>query len=84
MAGYYPSKLPKDHPGGSYLKKELDRVSEAITRIAQGRIFTKASEPPRSPDDGQIAFADGEGWDPGDGKGYYWWDDDAGEWRKLG
>jgi len=39
------------------------------------------TSPPSNPDDGDLAYADGSGWDPGSGEGFYGYE--AGTWVKL-
>lgn len=44
------------------------------------RNFAPLNEEPSKPLDGDVAFANGTGWDPGDGRGLYYYDSG---WVKL-
>lgn len=80
---YKPRILPRDVDGGMILR-ELDKVGDTIASIQEGRAFDKRRERPSRLEDGQIVFADGTDWDPGGGKGYYWYDADSDTFNKLG
>lgn len=44
----------------------------------------KAEPPDNLKRDGMLVFADGVNWDPGQGKGYYYWDAATSAWVKIG
>ena len=60
-------ELPK------YVKKELNSVSDAINNQADGHIEKTHVEPPR-PREGDIRYADGTNWNPGQGENLYYFD----------
>jgi len=82
---YTPGPVPLDTTKFSkYLTDELRKISAAFGLGNEGRLVNKYVNPPNHPEDGQIVFADGNSWDPGEGKGYYWFDSDTGNWNKMG
>ena len=56
-----------------YLTDELRKVSEVVDNISDGHIDKTHVEPPR-PRDGDIRYADGTDWNPGQGEGLYYYD----------
>lgn len=62
--------------------EELKRVSEAMQSPNEILILTPLSVAPKKPRDGVLAMADGVGWNPGSGAGFYGYR--AGSWRFLG
>ena len=56
-----------------YVGRELDRVSEVVNNQADGHIDKVHVEPPR-PRTGDIRYADGTDWNPGQGEGLYYYD----------
>jgi len=71
---YTPSNVPanaEDLP--TYLQKELDRLSSIISNIADGH-FDVVHVAPERPREGDIRFADGTNWNPGNGKGFYYYE----------
>ncbi len=56
-----------------YLRKELDDISATIGNIADGHYDKTYVEPPR-PRTGDIRYADGTEWNPGQGAGLYYYD----------
>jgi hypothetical protein len=79
-AQYIPGAIPTDTPPGikRWLADELRRVSLAIRHSNH---FDVTSTAPAKPQDGEIYYADGTGWDPGSGEGFY--GREAGAWTKL-
>lgn len=62
------------HPGASvvaeWLYRELLAVSAAMG-LPTHLVFDVLSIEPVRPQDGMVAYADGSGWNPGDGEGFY-------------
>ena len=60
----------------SYLVQELYRISDALKNIQVDQMeFNVRSNPPDKPRNGQLYSADGDNWDPGYGKGLYYYTD---------
>lgn len=81
---YSPGILPSFLQGRQQLENEFQKISTTLRQIQNGLPFDKRGAAPDSPVDGEIVFADGENWDPGGGKGYYWFNLDDETWNKLG
>jgi hypothetical protein len=66
---YTPASPPQDPSGiPLYVHRELIKIG-AFMR-ASSRVVTYYEEPPNS-QDGDLAIADGVGWNPGSGTGFY-------------
>ena len=79
------SYIPGTHRGESletYLQQELQRISEAITPIADGDLRIRHVVPTK-PRNG-LYYADGTDWNPGSGKGVYRYDEDTTSFVFLG
>lgn len=63
---------------------EFERIEQAFDNFEFNLITgeLRRSEPER-PRDGQLAFADGENWDPESGEGLYWYSDAEGAWLRV-
>jgi hypothetical protein len=63
-----------------YIKKELDAIAAALGVVSDGykEVITATGVRPR---EGQLVYADGIGWNPGDGKGLYLYD--SAVWRRI-
>lgn len=58
-----------------YVSGELDRISGAFTSPDFEYLqLQKLYNAPEKPGEGRIYFADGTQWDPGSGKGLYFYD----------
>lgn len=67
------------------LQRELDRIASAIQIIASGQLET--FEKPGGPDkprEGMVRIADGVNWNPGSGKGPYWFNGTTQLWETMG
>jgi len=62
-----PEELPQ------YIKKELDSISAIVNNQADGHLDKVHVEPPR-PRAGDIRYADGSDWNPGQGDNLYYYD----------
>ena len=67
---------PEDIP--AYLQAELDKISAVIGNIADGNIEVSNVEPPK-PREGDLRYADGTNWNPGQGNNFYYFD--GTDWR---
>lgn len=71
---YIPSPTPSiadDLP--NYTQEELKRVSETVNNISDGHL-DKTHVEPAKPRDGDIRYADGSDWNPGQGENLYYFD----------
>ena len=76
---YVPSPVPNNTENlASYLQEELKRISEATNNISDGHLDKAHVEPPR-PRAGDIRYADGSDWNPGQGGNLYYYN--GTEWR---
>lgn len=77
---------------GQYLawSGSSDRTGDNKLSVGRGNMLAfsgaglqlrPVSAPPRDPEEGAIVFADGTGWNPGEGRGFYGFE--RGAWRKL-
>lgn len=84
---YYPSTVPTDISDVNvlrrYLGEELEKVSNVVMQLAAGH-FDVSYAPPPKPRLGDVRLADGTTWNPGSGRGFYWYDDVGGVWTFLG
>ena len=71
---YVPLPVPdntEDLP--AYLQNELRRISEVSNNISDGHLDEVHVEPPR-PRAGDLRYADGSDWNPGQGNNFYYFD----------
>ena len=80
---YTPSPIPTNFPADvrAWLGDELRRISAALNGVDNVRLKTQGAEPSKYAD-GDIVYADGTSWNPGDGEGMYV--REAGAWVKTG
>jgi len=79
-------KLPSDDLiSHQQMVDTLNKIFEAILWISPILNDKVGQAPP--PDnfkrDGMLVYADGTNWDPGDGKGYYRWDSELNNFKKI-
>lgn len=63
-----------------FVNDSLRRLADAMTLVETPVVPTLA-QPPQTPVQGQLAIADGSGWNPGQGAGTYIYRDNA--WRRI-
>lgn len=86
MPKYFPEpppepKLPEFRALGEYVFRELNRISQSIfTDVYLNLEETFVA--PEKPQNGDVVYADGTSWNPGNGQGVYAYID--GTWIKLG
>jgi hypothetical protein len=81
---YTPAPIPKDCPPalGAYLARDLARIAaDTMSHVPALVTLTPRGTAPPRPRDGMIVYADGVAWNPGDGPGFYGFEEGA--WRKL-
>ncbi len=62
----------------NWISNELVRVSNAFTTSSQTTTLLVLTAAPAKPQIGQVVFADGSNWNPGSGRGLYYYD--SGGW----
>lgn len=65
----------------SWISNELVRVSNAFTTSSQTTTLLVLTAAPAKPQIGQVVFADGTNWNPGSGRGLYYYD--SGGWVHI-
>lgn len=82
---YTPAPVPLDPSQlQGYLQDEFQNIKGAIYLLSLGHLDAETVAPPK-PRDGDIRIADGApNWDPGSGRGMYWFDGNANTWKFLG
>lgn len=82
---YSPGPVPADPSQiQSYLQDEFQNLRAAILLLSLGHLDPETVAPDK-PRDGDIRIADGApNWNPGSGRGVYWYDGKAGAWKILG
>lgn len=65
-----------------YLFTEYSRLASFVQIVASGQLEITNVMPPK-PRGGMIRIADGTNWNPGGGRGVYWYDDTGPGWTKL-
>ena len=93
ILGYKPEPPPTDLPASAqrYLDQELNRIAGVLQSmlvllsvLKSTKVFAlqpTMTEPP-TPTEPELIYVDGTGWDPGSGKGYYYWNGMV--WSPLG
>jgi len=73
---YIPSSTSADTAVGlrSWLVQELNRIANGFTVAGQTTTLPVLTVEPSKPETGQVVFADGTAWNPGSGRGLYYYD----------
>ena len=58
----------------SWANRELQRVSLNFDKTQSQLTLAVTNAPPEKPQIGQVVFADGTNWNPGSGRGLYYYD----------
>ena len=76
---YVPSSTGADTAVGlrSWLLQELNRIANGFTIAGQTTNLPVLTEEPAKRVTGQLVFADGTSWNPGSGRGLYYYDTNA-------
>ena len=82
---YEPGPLPEEVEDlGMYVVTELKRLGDTLFNQATFRLERIHAEPSR-PREGDIRYADGTDWDPGNGEGIYFFKNGSpGTWVYMG
>lgn len=75
---YSPGILPPELPGRRQLNDEFTKLASTIGQMQNGDILERRSQEPERPVDGMCALADGTNWNPGSGRGLYYYDSENG------
>lgn len=78
-----PSVDESLRPITEYVVREFRRLAVLTDMLADGQIEETRVAPPK-PRTGMIRLADGTSWNPGSGRGVYWYDQGSGTWKFLG
>ena len=78
---YTPGPVPSDpEQMRRYLEDEFLKLQKVVEALAAGHIPMSYAAPAK-PRRGDFRIADGVSWNPGSGKGWYWYDGSS--WLKL-
>lgn len=73
---YQPGPIPAAADADAvlrYIQTELQKVQNVIGLLAAGK-HEVLYVAPTKPQEADIVYADGTSWNPGAGKGFYYWD----------
>lgn len=78
---YTPGPVPSETDQlRRYLEDELLKIQTVVEALAAGHLAMSYVAPTK-PRKGDYRIADGTSWNPGSGKGFYWYDGSS--WLKL-
>lgn len=80
MARYIPA--PVSGTLESYLRQELEKIAQAMETADERLTLAVQYKAPDKFRAGTVVAADGTTWNPGSGKGMYWYD--GTNWKFLG
>lgn len=81
---YQPGQVPNDPAEYQrYLREEFDKIAAVVMLLAEGNFEMVFAEPAKKRM-GQRVLADGTSWNPGSGRGAYWYDADSNTWNFMG
>lgn len=70
---YTPAPYPSNSDGvGLYVYQELQRLSTILSQVSDN-ILEERHTAPNKPQNGQLVYADGTNWNPGSGRGVYYY-----------
>lgn len=84
---YKPTLIPLgvDPQVSEFLQRELSRLSTILDEERLNTpILKELHAEPQKVLNGMLALADGTNWNPGSGRGVYWYDLNATAWKFLG
>ena len=64
----------------NYVYEELVRIGDELAKYE----MVEYNVAPEKPFNGMVVIADGTNWNPGSGRGQYWYDESATSWNFLG
>lgn len=80
---YVPGQVPNDIEDiPTFLQEEFRRISIAVHHVSAGHLEEVHVEP-NKPRTGDIRFADGTNWNPGGGRGLYYYDLLSSAWIRF-
>lgn len=60
-----------------FFHQELEKVGQAFENVQNGEFLPELHVAPAKPRNGKVAYADGTNWNPGSGKGIYFYNGTA-------
>jgi len=79
-----PPSVPPELQGiTEYIVREFRRLAALTDMLVDGHV-EETTVVPNKPRTGMIRLADGTLWNPGAGRGVYWFDEGSGTWKLLG
>lgn len=83
---YTPAELPAGaslETLAGHIQDELWRLAQLLDVVVDG-FLEESKAPPAKLRNGMIRLADGTSWNPGAGRGVYWYDGNAAAWKFMG
>ena len=84
---YTPENPPAGEPTTSvvieWAMRQFRLLSSLTDMLSEGQI-EETRVAPTKPRNGMIRLADGTSWNPGAGRGVYWFDGNSATWKLLG
>jgi metal-dependent HD superfamily phosphatase/phosphodiesterase len=83
---YSPGTVPRFQNNdqiATFLYDELQKIKSAFDCAIAKHVDEWHAVPERV-ENGMVVIADGTDWNPGSGRGVYWYDGDAATWKLLG
>jgi hypothetical protein len=77
---YFPFEARTLEEFSTWVNGELSRISDDLRRID----LVEYAEEPTQPYNGLRVIADGTIWNPGSGRGVYWYDASDASWNFMG
>ena len=72
-----------DNYDPSHIQRQLEAIQTMLYALADGELLELHVEPTK-PRNGRVVIADGTDWNPGSGRGVYWYDGVSSSWTFLG
>lgn len=81
---YVARNPPSGMPEASWLYEELKRIEIALDLLLEGRLIEEYRLEPSNPETGMVVLVAGSDWDPGGGRGIYYYDSEqTPNWIKI-
>jgi hypothetical protein len=83
---FSPESPPTEASGAAIIEWVMRqfRLLAALTDVLADGQLEEVHVEPAKPRTGMIRLADGTDWDPGSGRGVYWYDAGSATWKLLG
>lgn len=87
MAAYVPEPFPVNADSDQmarWLEREFQKIEEMLSSLLLNPMEVSYAPPEKLPtEDILFAFADGTQWNPGSGRGFYYYDPSLAAWKKV-